>query len=91
MPKRPASKPLAATAAPEFLPAGTLASVTWLDAAFDLDAEPQMYTLQTLGFVIRHNSSCICLAGEGDGAYFRAFTVIPAGLIQKITRLVPAS
>lgn len=61
--------------------------MTWLDASFDLDTEPPLYTLHTTGFVIRHNKDLICVASEGDGTYFRSFTAIPAGMILKVQGL----
>src|SRR5690606_40663112 len=68
----------------QFYPKGTLVCVTWLDAAFDLNEEQPLYSLRTYGEVIRHNSELICLASEGDGTYYRAFTTIPD---RKSTRL----
>ena len=83
-------KPQAPSAAPPALQ-HPIVEVTWLDAAFDLDSEPPLYTLRTYGFLIRQDSDRIVIASEGDGSYFRSYTVIPAGWVLSIARLTPVT
>jgi len=74
------------------LPEHSLAVVTWLDATFDLDSEPKLLTLSTVGFIIKQTPEFITIAGEGSDKldYFRSFTTIPAGMILAVRRLQPA-
>lgn len=99
-PNRPAGQASAASGGKRqrnksatLLKAGVLASVRWLDAAFDLDKEAGPCEMVTVGWVIKHNGQQITLAGEKSAAsdYFRAYTSIPAGMILEISTLAPAN
>ena len=86
MPRKPKQ---AAAAAPDAYPEHCLVEVTWEDASFDLDKEPETAILRTVGFLIRWLSGKIVIAGEGNVAerYFRSYTTIPNTLIQQVRRL----
>lgn len=84
MPRKPRKKPAVEPAAP--LALHSLVCVRWLDASFELDHEPDLMTLDTVGWLIKQDSSKIIVAGEADAArrYFRGYTCIPAGWILDI-------
>ena len=74
------------------LPQYSTVAITWLDANFELDKEPELATLVTFGYLIRQDEDVVVIASEGDlpAHYFRAYTAIPAGWVQKIELLKPA-
>lgn len=80
--------PLAASSR---LPLHSLLAVTWEDAAFDLDKDPGILLMTTVGYLVRQNSQLLTLAGEAGGEmdYFRSYTAIPASLIRSIKHLQP--
>jgi hypothetical protein len=74
-------------------PLHSLLRVTWLDAAFDLDSEPSLLLMETVGYLIRHTPESILIAGESSQQrnYFRSYTIIPTGMLQSIELLAPAA
>lgn len=74
---------------PSKLPLHALIEVIWLDAGFDLDADPGLDTLHTVGYLLRQTPELVLLAGEANSklSYFRAYTCIPAGMIKEIRQL----
>lgn len=82
--RKPPAAPAAAAPQPH-----DLIQVTWLDAAFDLDKDPGLEIMQTVGYLIRHTDELLLLAGESNAKldYFRSYTCIPAGMIRGIIRL----
>lgn len=72
--------------------------VSWIDAAFELDYNTDTMDEwlshggmrgQTLGWLVAENDKCVVVANERfmDGSK-RGFTVIPRGMVTKITKVV---
>ena len=69
---------------------GELVLVMWRDAAFNLDREPGVLPLETVGWLVRTDEDAVCLAGEreeGGGGLARSFTSVPRECITQILRL----
>lgn len=87
MGKSQRKQPAAAQAAQPAL--HDLIQVTWLDAAFDLDRDPGLEIMQTVGYLLRYTEELLLLASESNAKldYFRSYTCIPAGMIRSIAVL----
>lgn len=83
MAKRPAK---AAAASPAL---HSLVEILWMDACFDLDRALEPMLMKTVGYLIRQTPEFTVVAGESSSKmdYFRAYTTIPAGMIQAISSL----
>lgn len=84
------TEPSASIAAADSL-LNCLVSVAWDDAAFDLDAPPDVIRLTTVGWLYAADAASVTVASEADSdlSYFRSFTVIPASLVRQIRLLTP--
>jgi hypothetical protein len=68
---------------------GKLVEVIWRDASFDLDDEPKVVQLHTVGWVVRDDGEAIVIASErdSDALYFRGRTAVPRECIVEIKHL----